>query len=535
MIPLAHILTPIENFLTDVLEWLHTSIGLTWAWAIVVLVALVRIVILPLTIKQIRSMQRLQMYAPQLKALQQKYKHDKQRMNEEVMKFYKEHKVNPAASCLPIVPQIPIFFALFYVLRDIDEEVIIPFYPDSTISFLQRRRPGHLRQTSTSIGRVDAARHLRGQPAPVLLPLDDCSPVEEPALHLHGAAVPVHPVRHQLPGRAHDLLGDHEPLDRGPGPRHAASLPATDSRDAEAYEPNAASRRRRRRRRGEVEGAEALAADDSGEGTAIGERHRPAARAATQEEGLQGEAMSETDVDQPGTGDPDREAEAAGETVGEAKWTALRELERRFPGLDKGKVEFVVLSEGERGLLGVGFVPARVIARIGGELPVAASLPAEPEDEGDAELSEAGTRLKQYLELVRDALEIEASVSIRETAETLVGTFHGRELGLAIGKRGQTIDAIQQLAGAILYRVDEPRLDVAVDAAGYRDRRRTAVESLADRTATRVATTGQAADLEPMSPAERKIVHIRLKDRGDVVTESSGVEPNRYVVIRPAE
>ena len=141
MIPLAHILTPIENFLTDVLEWLHTSIGLTWAWAIVVLVALVRIVILPLTIKQIRSMQRLQMYAPQLKALQQKYKHDKQRMNEEVMKFYKEHKVNPAASCLPIVPQIPIFFALFYVLRDIDEEVIIPFYPNSTISFLNGMVP----------------------------------------------------------------------------------------------------------------------------------------------------------------------------------------------------------------------------------------------------------------------------------------------------------------------------------------------------------------------------------------------------------
>jgi spoIIIJ-associated protein len=83
--------------------------------------------------------------------------------------------------------------------------------------------------------------------------------------------------------------------------------------------------------------------------------------------------------------------------------------------------------------------------------------------------------------------------------------------------------------------VDEPRLDVAVDAAGYRDRRRSAVESLADRTASRVAATGQAAELEPMTPAERKIVHIRLKDRGDVLTESTGVEPNRYVVVRPAD
>jgi spoIIIJ-associated protein len=245
--------------------------------------------------------------------------------------------------------------------------------------------------------------------------------------------------------------------------------------------------------------------------------------------------MSEHDLGAPGTGDPVREAEAAGETVGEAKWTALRELERRFPGLDKSQVEFVVLSEGERGLLGVGFVPARVIARAGGMLPERppAGVP-EPDDGGDTELSDAGSRLKAYLELVRDALAIEASVSIRETVDGLVGTFHGRELGLAIGKRGQTIDAIQQLAAAILFRVDEPRIDVTVDAAGYRDRRRAALESLADRAASRVTATGRSAELEPMSPAERKIVHIRLKERDDVVTESKGVEPNRYVVVLPA-
>ena len=111
-----------------------------------------RIVILPLTIKQIRSMQRLQMYAPQLKALQQKYKHDKQRMNEEVMKFYKEHKVNPAASCLPIVPQIPIFFALFYVLRDFEEEVVEAVLPGLVARVPARHGPGHLRRTSTSTG-----------------------------------------------------------------------------------------------------------------------------------------------------------------------------------------------------------------------------------------------------------------------------------------------------------------------------------------------------------------------------------------------
>jgi YidC/Oxa1 family membrane protein insertase len=95
---------------------------------------MVRVVIVPLTIKQIRSMQRLQQHAPELKAIQQKYKHDRQRMNEEVMKFYKENKVNPAASCLPIIPQIPIFIALFYVLRDFEKEVF-PLYPGSSLDF----------------------------------------------------------------------------------------------------------------------------------------------------------------------------------------------------------------------------------------------------------------------------------------------------------------------------------------------------------------------------------------------------------------
>jgi YidC/Oxa1 family membrane protein insertase len=132
---LAGILTPIENVLTEILTWLHSSLGLTWAWAIVLLTTMVRMAILPLTVQQIRSMQRLAIFAPQLKALQEKYKGDKQRLNEEVMKFYREHKVNPAASCLPILPQIPIFISLFYVLKGFNEE-IFPSYPESDLSFL---------------------------------------------------------------------------------------------------------------------------------------------------------------------------------------------------------------------------------------------------------------------------------------------------------------------------------------------------------------------------------------------------------------
>ena len=131
----AGVLGPIETVLTDLLEWLHSTGGLPWAWAIIILTVMVRMVILPLTIKQVRSMQKLQVHAPELKAIQQKYKQDRQRMNEEVMKFYRENKVNPAASCLPILFQIPIFIALFYVLRGFENEVF-PNYPDSDLGWL---------------------------------------------------------------------------------------------------------------------------------------------------------------------------------------------------------------------------------------------------------------------------------------------------------------------------------------------------------------------------------------------------------------
>ncbi|MGI9658251.1 MAG: YidC/Oxa1 family membrane protein insertase [Gaiellaceae bacterium] len=136
-LPLAGILTPIEEPLTDLLIWLHTAIGLSWSWAIVVVVVMVRLVLVPLAVLQVRSMMRLQKHAPELKALQAKYKGDKQRLNEEVMKFYREKKVNPAASCLPILPQIPIFIALFFVLRDFNSEVIAPRFPDSDTSFVR--------------------------------------------------------------------------------------------------------------------------------------------------------------------------------------------------------------------------------------------------------------------------------------------------------------------------------------------------------------------------------------------------------------
>ena len=111
------ILSPLENVLRNILVWLHETGGLTWAWAIVALTILVRMALVPLMVRQIHSMQSLQMHAPEMKAIQQKWKHDRQRQNEELMKFYRENKINPASSCLPIVAQIPVFFSLYLVLK----------------------------------------------------------------------------------------------------------------------------------------------------------------------------------------------------------------------------------------------------------------------------------------------------------------------------------------------------------------------------------------------------------------------------------
>ena len=117
------VLSPLENVLTEVLIWLHDSAGLTWAWSIVVLTVIVRMLLVPVAIRQIHSMQSLQIHAPEMKALQQLYKADRQKQSEELMKFYKENKINPYASCLPIVFQIPIFIGLFFVLRDFKKEI----------------------------------------------------------------------------------------------------------------------------------------------------------------------------------------------------------------------------------------------------------------------------------------------------------------------------------------------------------------------------------------------------------------------------
>jgi YidC/Oxa1 family membrane protein insertase len=133
MVPItANILQPLVDVFETVLKFFHDSIGASWGLSIILLTIVVRAALLPLAVKQFRSMQAMQRIAPHLKVLQQKYKNDKQRLQQETMKFYQEHKVNPFASCLPLVAQLPVFLSLFYMLRkDLRHDICPSINPPS--------------------------------------------------------------------------------------------------------------------------------------------------------------------------------------------------------------------------------------------------------------------------------------------------------------------------------------------------------------------------------------------------------------------
>ena len=146
---------------------------------------------------------------------------------------------------------------------------------------------------------------------------------------------------------------------------------------------------------------------------------------------------------------------------------------------------------------------------------------------------EPASRVREILERVVDELGLEASVEVDEGEEEIVGRIDGEDVGLLIGRRGQTIDAVQLLCYRAAFRGRQDRKRVVVDAAGYRERRREAIERQADRAGERALRTGKEIELEPMSPTERRVVHQHLKDRAGLETFSEGEEPERCVIVAP--
>lgn len=212
-------------------------------------------------------------------------------------------------------------------------------------------------------------------------------------------------------------------------------------------------------------------------------------------------------------------AEGEGETLGEAKWAAMKRLEPRYPGITADCVRFEVLAEPQ------GPDPARVR----GEVDLDAwrelrdLIPEEPAE-----------RVRAIVARVVHGLGLRATVDIDESDDEIRATVNGEDLGLLIGKHGATIDAVQHLAFRAAFKGEPVRKQVTVDAAGYRDRRETALHRMADRAASEALRYDRPVELEPMRAAERKIVHTYLHERTDVETHSEGDEPDRRLVVSPA-
>ena len=152
---------------------------------------------------------------------------------------------------------------------------------------------------------------------------------------------------------------------------------------------------------------------------------------------------------------------------------------------------------------------------------------AEPDDLDPLEA------LEELLEELLDGLGIEAKIEVEEGEGILTGRLDGEDVGLFIGRHGQTIDAVQHLAQRIVFPEGPSSVRVVIDANGYRERRAESLRADADEAADEALRTGQPVELDPLPPSERRIVHEYLRERGEVSTHSEGNEPERYLVVTP--
>src|SRR5436190_23620250 len=141
--------------------------------------------------------------------------------------------------------------------------------------------------------------------------------------------------------------------------------------------------------------------------------------------------------------------------------------------------------------------------------------------------------IRELLELLVETLDLEAEVEVRREDDTVTGALVGDDLGLFIGRHGQTIEAVQHLAQRIAFRGQPSEVRVVIDAAGYRDRRASLLRREADDAAENALRGGRPVALDAMIASERKLIHEYLRERGDVETYSEGLEPDRHLVVAP--
>ncbi|WP_058309194.1 RNA-binding cell elongation regulator Jag/EloR [Gracilibacillus massiliensis] len=203
-----------------------------------------------------------------------------------------------------------------------------------------------------------------------------------------------------------------------------------------------------------------------------------------------------------------RQLTATGQTVEEAVQSALRQLNITE---DQAKVE--VIDEGKKGIFGL-FGSKRAIVKVS-------------KDEDPVE------KLQKYIESIISEFNVDVKITIKVEQNVVTFQLTGERIALLIGKRGQTLNAIQYLAQLAMHQYADKYYTVVVDAEGYRERRKETLISLAERLAERASRTNRDVKIEPMPSYERKVIHTALQQNNAVETDSQGTEPNRYVVIKP--
>ena len=242
--------------------------------------------------------------------------------------------------------------------------------------------------------------------------------------------------------------------------------------------------------------------------------------------------------------------EFTGKTVDEALTEACVRL-----GIPSDEIEYEVIEKGSSGFLGIGNKPALIKARkkeavisepeetVKFEETVQPEVkkeevPEKKEEVKPVEIDENAPledRAKAFLNSVFQAMEMEVKIETKyDEAEDLLDIeLSGKEMGVLIGKRGQTLDALQYLTKLAVNNHKEHKVKVRIDTEDYRNRRKRTLENLANNMALKVKRTGRPAELEPMNPFERRIIHSTLQNNRYVTTHSEGEEPDRYVVVTP--
>lgn len=236
--------------------------------------------------------------------------------------------------------------------------------------------------------------------------------------------------------------------------------------------------------------------------------------------------------------------EKRGKSVEAAVEEALREL-----NASKDEVEIEVIDEGSKGFLGIGAKDAVVRVTLKGAEPAAEkpapakaapAAKAEPayEDgadifDGEAESADPAETAKKFLEDIFGAMNLDVSIAARLEGDTVKINLEGDNMGIVIGKRGDTLDSLQYLASLVVNRRSGEYIKISIDTENYREKREDALLALSDRLAAKVEKSGRKFTLEPMNPYERRIIHSNLQDNPAVTTYSIGQEPYRKVVIAP--